>query len=440
MNSKGSYHTQLALLGTMMRDRDFYERTRKLIKTSKGDELVGGFYSKEFLELLKQVDNYYSKDGEAKTVQVPVLKDYIKTLYKSAPKTAEMFSGMLDEAMDYSAPSSSSNLEKLVYALKESELRYLIATKLVTSRRDESGSSDEEIVELIEQWKMLRAYGSVEAIVDGSILRSFDMVEQFDLESLVKKRNDPSNILPVYPKKISEVLDGGIRKGHHVVVFARPEAGKTAFAVNAASGLAYKGFSGIYFSNEDRLDDLILRFACNLTGMTSAQICADYKRAQDQLNRRLGDSKRIRIVSMAPGSIEAIDAYCEKYAPEWIVIDQIRNLADRKEDNRVLHLERVASKARNIAKARNAACFSITQAGDSASGKLFLDQGDVDFSNTGIPASADVMIGIGKKDDGDEEGLDPNIRGVHLCKNKITGRHEKIHVRIVPEFSRYLDV
>ncbi len=80
--------------------------------------------------------------------------------------------------------------------------------------------------------------------------------------------------------------------------------------------------------------------------------------------------------------------------------------------------------------------LSVTQAGDSASGKLVLETGDVDFSNVGIPAQADVMVGIGFDATFEAEGL----RNISLPKNKISGRHENFPVRIVPQLSRFITV
>ncbi|MEM4167931.1 MAG: DnaB-like helicase C-terminal domain-containing protein [Candidatus Caldarchaeum sp.] len=432
----------------MMADRSFYDRSRKIISSdgSGGSSPAGSFYSREFFEVLRSIEEYYARDEEADRVHVPTLKEKLRARYLSNPKSYESIAAMIDEAVAASHSVSRPNLENLVVAFQECKLRYAIASKMVSLKigNDDEGAKDkEELFDLIEQWKSIRTYGTIEAVMNGSFLGALDMVEEFDIPSLVAKRSDPANTLPIYPKSVRDVLDGGVRRGHHIVVFARPEAGKTAFSINAAAGLAYKGFNGIYFSNEDRLDDLLMRFASNLTGLNPHDICANPQVAQERINRILKGEKRIRVVSMAPGSVEAIEAYCERYKPDWIVIDQIRNLADRRDDNRVLHLERVASKARNIAKAHNLVCLSVTQAGDSASGKLFIDQGDVDYSNTGIPASADVMIGIGKqKDGGDEESPNEqdNVRGIHLCKNKINGRHERIYVRIVPEISRYVDL
>jgi hypothetical protein len=81
---------------------------------------------------------------------------------------------------------------------------------------------------------------------------------------------------------------------------------------------------------------------------------------------------------------------------------------------------------RNIAKRRRVVVISVTQAGDSAANKSILDMGDVDFSNTGIPATADLMIGLGASFDDVKAGR----MVLSLCKNKIGGRHAVIPVMV----------
>jgi hypothetical protein len=80
--------------------------------------------------------------------------------------------------------------------------------------------------------------------------------------------------------------------------------------------------------------------------------------------------------------------------------------------------------------------ISVTQAGDSGQNKIFLEVGDVDFSNVGIPAQADLMIGVGA----DEKLKATNTRGISLPKNKLSGNHAQFYTQIVPTLSQVRDV
>jgi hypothetical protein len=113
----------------------------------------------------------------------------------------------------------------------------------------------------------------------------------------------------------------------------------------------------------------------------------------------------------------------------------MRNLAVGAE-TRVNQLEMAATSLRNIAKRHNCLSVAVTQAGDSASNKLVLEMGDCDYSNTGIPAQADMMVGIGVTREYEEQGL----RMFSTPKNKIGGTHGHWQVRINPLISRYEDM
>jgi hypothetical protein len=104
------------------------------------------------------------------------------------------------------------------------------------------------------------------------------------------------------------------------------------------------------------------------------------------------------------------------------------------QDNYVLKLEEAATQARTWAKKYSCVVVSVTQAGDSASGKAVLDLGDVDYSNTGIPAQADVMIGIGAS----EAQRNAGEVMISLPKNKVSGCHEWFACTTEPHLSKIL--
>ena len=124
-----------------------------------------------------------------------------------------------------------------------------------------------------------------------------------------------------------------------------------------------------------------------------------------------------------------------KYKPDVFIVDQIRNLYSSKNLTKVESLEYIAQCMRNLAKESSSVGVSVTQAGASAEGCLVLGLNDVDFSNTGIPSTADLMIGIGVTPEYDKS----NRRVLSLAKNKITGVHSNIPVSVIPSISRMND-
>ncbi len=206
----------------------------------------------------------------------------------------------------------------------------------------------------------------------------------------------------------------------------------TAFNATVACGFANQGAFGIYFINEDRTEDVYIRLVCCLVGQPEEVVVADYERWQQvALQRGLAN---IMLVSLAPGTLGEIEKFVEQYQPRWVIVDQLRNLS-MKETNKVLQLEYAASGMRNIAKKHNLVAVSTTQAGDSAEGKRLLTMGDIDYSNTGIPAQADVLIGVGAT----PEDVALGMRYASICKNKRGGGHAQVPLRIHSPISRYTD-
>jgi hypothetical protein len=130
-----------------------------------------------------------------------------------------------------------------------------------------------------------------------------------------------------------------------------------------------------------------------------------------------------------------VEDHIDQYEPEWIVADQLRNFKVKAE-NRTNQLEMAATAFRTIGKKKNVLVWSVTQGADSCRNKLQMDTGDVDSSNVGIPAQADVLLGIGA----DEAMLVENTRMLSLPKNKISGNHDFWPIRVNPQLSRAISV
>lgn len=393
------------LLATALRSRASFELISSHLKLEK--------YRRAFQIVWEMVANYYKRDANAQSVQPDILFTLIADTVRN-PKHVAEFTDVLAAAV--AADVSEVNVETAVLAARQAEVADELAVAL---------TNGEDTRELIEQYTSLQEATSLAEVAEGGV----DELDLNDLSELLAVEADARDRLVVYPEAISERIAGGASGGHHIVIFARPEAGKTALAISIACGFARQGAPGLYLGNEDRPQDILVRMMSNLTGRTRADILRNPDEATQQAKET--GLNNIRLVSMSPGTPQQIEAYIKKYRPRWMVIDQLRNIAV-KSDSRVNQLEAAATFARNMAKKYNIIVISITQAGDSASHKEVLDMGDVDFSNTGIPAQADVMIGLGVNENLERQGL----RMISLPKNKLGGDHAHFLVRIHPFLSR----
>lgn len=357
---------------------------------------------------------YYARDKDVNSADGAVIKALMADMTRS-DKHLKQFHDLIDnaEALDI----SEINVRQAVLESKKQEVRLALAAAIAEGKQHKDLL--DEYVELVEMTE-LGEFGKQE----------MEVVNRHSLAAILTEEQDDSTKMAVYPRIISEHIGGGLRGGHHVVVYGMSESGKTALVLTIAAGFARQGFTGLYFGNEDRSEDMMMRLLSCLTGLTKAQILADPTEAiQAAVDVGLDN---IQFIKVAPGTPRQIADAVEKHKPKWIVIDQLRNLA-MKSDNRVVQLEAAATAARNLAKKYNIVVISVTQAGESARDKAILDSGDVDFSNVGIPAQADLMIGIGLN-----AGLEGRgERMISLPKNKLSGDHSAFPVKLNAFISRY---
>jgi KaiC/GvpD/RAD55 family RecA-like ATPase len=402
---------EIQLLAIMLRSRDSYTKVYSLINLRQ--------YSKEFQQLAKLIVAYYGRDAEAQSVDPNVLLELIQSTYTN-DKHIAIFKQLMDEAVG--AEVSQLNVEATVIAAKQHELEQQIALSCV--------NKDGKALELMEEYRKLSSMSTLEELLTGGAT----IVERITVDSLVAERREEGMLMKVLPRVINDRLDGGLLPGHHVTVFARPEMGKSLGIISFAGGFARQGYPVLFIENEDRPSDVQMRLVSNLSGMDRRQVLNDPEKAQ-----RVADTnglEQVKVVELTPGTPHQIEELVARYSPSVVIINQLRNL-NVGEQNKVIALEEAAKEARNIGKRNNAAVISVTQAGDSADGKRFLEMGDVDFSNTGIPAQCDVLMGIG----GDEAMIQQGERGISFPKNKIgVGRdsHDPVVVKVRPDISRML--
>jgi KaiC/GvpD/RAD55 family RecA-like ATPase len=239
---------------------------------------------------------------------------------------------------------------------------------------------------------------------------------------------DRENRIPLAPNSLNRKAGGGAVPGDHIVIFGRPEAGKTLFTVNMAAGFLKMGHTVLYVGNEESTYKTRARIVCNLANCTTEQLEQDSAKAHRIARKRGLDL--LRICHMEPGSIPEIEELLREIKPTVLILDQIRNVA-HSEAKMTQRMEKVATELRAILAKHDVVGVSVTQAGDKTERHgqeppPWLTMADVDSSRTGLPAQADLMIGIGA----DDEMRNHNTRAISLPKNKLGHSHEGFMVEI----------
>lgn len=391
------------LLAALVQSRKAWERTCEYL--SREDFSAAG------MRLKAEIDRYYEEDEEANYVDPDIIAGRVGAAIKKKDQRDALLE-LVDELyeLDVSAQSVAT------YAIELRRRRLgLEASQLLIN------NADKEL--LYEKLSTLTGMLENESLGD-----EHEVEERPHVETLYKARS-PENRIPIAPGALNAVLKGGCLRGHHVIVFARPEIGKTLFCINMAAFLVRRGYRVLWIENEDPVEDIWQRFYSRLTGVEEGIMGQDPEKYEAQLKEQGIDN--MFLYEAVPGNVFEIRRKVEEIQPDVLIVNQIRNLNVNAE-GRVNQLERAAQEVRTLGKEYDMVTVSVTQAGDSAENKIFLEMGDVDFSNTGVPSAADLMIGIGA----DIEMKKRGIRKLNLCKNKVSGRHADVDVIFENEISK----
>jgi archaellum biogenesis ATPase FlaH len=359
------------------------------------------------------VSDYYDADAGAVCVDADILGDSIARTIM-ADKHKDMFRNLISGLAEQD--TSPANVVRDYLATK----RELVGQRLAAAILAGEGTDT-----LLDEYTDLLVRDSLDQEEAEEARRGYSVID------LCTEGFDPANLIRVSPESLNERLGGGVKPGHHLILFARPEMGKTMMTIEMMAGFARQGLTVLYIGNEDPIDDINMRIVNRLSGLTKEKVMQDPQLA-DTTVREYG-YENIILKALAPGSPREITSLIEEYQPDVLVLDQLRNL-NMGQDNYVLKLEEAATAARTWAKRYSCVVVSVTQAGDSASGKAVLDLGDVDYSNTGIPAQADVMIGLGAS----EAQRNAGELMISLPKNKVSGCHEWFACTTEPQLSKIL--
>ncbi len=362
--------------------------------------------------MLGLIDDYYHRDSEAGAVDLEVLRSAIKRRFSDIPRHQDKALALLEEVL-----ANSTSKVNVVAEVLENE-RDKMRLKLV----DALLSHDETLIE-----ETLSKYND---ITEATVLES-QVEEEYqgkDVRELLEEMEEDGE-WSIAPASLGKRIKGGVRPGHTIIMAARPERGKTLFGVNMAAGFLAQGAAVLYLANEDPMPDIIMRLLTNLTGRSEDDIRNDPEGAMASA-REAGYDNAV-FAGMAPGTPFEVEALVRKYEPDVVFVDQMRNIAAQSENN-TLRLEKVARELRNIARRHKCVMIGITQVGDSGRDTNYLNDGDIDGSNTGIPGACDVMVLIGC----DEEYEKRDLRMINLAKNKRGGNHDSFPVQVNRNLSR----
>lgn len=390
------------VLSVLCKSRKDYENVKKWIDDST--------FSATASVVASSIEDFYSRDPNAESCPIEVVVER-STANLGNPKHVEAVKNFV-ESLDRDV--SVSNLLFDVRQLRRNKVGDEISGLLANRQH---GRKLDSLVQSYQELGVEDGVTTEDADRDNAILHAVGS------EELISKFFEQSSTFTFPYPSLNRICAGGARRGHHVLVFARPEVGKTLVTLDIVRHLL-PSFRTLYIGNEDPISDIVLRLFCGLCGVSQE----DVRRNPGKYDERAFSRGYANFIgaSLAPGRFDEIDDLSSQFEPDVVVIDQIRNI-DTGDDNRVTGLEKAAVGARNFAKRNSCLVISVTQAGESAEGKSHLEfSSDIDFSKTGIPGAIDLAIGVGASREDAQHG----IRTINISKNKLGGIHDSFQVSV----------
>jgi replicative DNA helicase len=258
-----------------------------------------------------------------------------------------------------------------------------------------------------------------------------------DLDTLLELTSD-ANRFQFNIRALNKVC-AGIGRTEFAILFARPETGKTALSISlpfGPGGFAEQGLRIAYLGNEEATERTMLRAYSCWTGMTKAEIILSPELATERF-QQIKDKVFIR--SIMGWNINKVEAYIKHVEADVVFIDQADKVTIEGTYERPdLKLRELYTQLRELPKRQNCALFGVSQASNDAENKTVVTPDMMENSKTGKYAEADLIIGVGKYAD-NEDGTDDPIRFLTIGKNKISGYHGTIPVKLEKAISRYVD-
>lgn len=390
------------ILASLLQDRQNFDKVEAYLEDAD--------FGPDGKLILNEIKEFYETDPHAKAVDKDILNARLERRVPNA-KNAKALQGVVNSLPDV----SGANVVQELLDLKATNIGLELAVAL--------GSGDRSKIDSL----LPKYQEALTAEEDTS-----NEITGLSVKELLANNYDDSKLIQLAPKALNDRLDGGARPGHHVLVFAPTEMGKTLFVINMVAHFLRQGLRVLYVGNEDPASDILLRIITRLSGRDKFAVKADpdaAQRACDEANYGL-----LTFADLAPGTFPRIANLVKRYTPDVVVLDQLSNINVNvsRNESKTGSLEQAAKEARSLAKRNKLLVVSVCQAADSATGKVVLGRGDVHNSNVGIPGQADLMLGLGADEQMEARGL----RECSIVKNKISGNHDHFSMRFIPHISK----
>lgn len=398
--------------------RKVFDRVKKIVSDS--------FFTNGGNDIYKAICKIYEDNPGIESISIDDLRiSYFETYFANqsfqAQKNIKNLISRIQQIQDMNDGVVENAIKSMYKSSKADEMSKLC----IAIGNNPSQHSFKEIQRFLET--IDEEY--FDTVDDTSVTRDVDEI----IEAVNQQREYKFNIHAL------QNATEGIGKGNFMIVFARPESGKTAFWVSMVAnegGFAWQKKNVHIFCNEEPAIRTQMRMLNACSNLTKRQILNG--------SRQLAKDKWQEIKSYiythdsVDMNMEDLNTYCKEHDVDILIIDQLDKVnVTGKYNSSHEKLGEVYRQAREIAKRHDVFVIGLSQASAEAHGRTRLSFNVMANSKTGKAAEADVIVGIGKLDEGREDPNEACVRQITISKNKLTGDHGEFEVRLVPTLSQF---
>ena len=403
---------------------------RTLLTKEKYDKLKSeidiSIFQNGAREIYKTISNIYKDNPNITQINFSDLKlAYFNTYYPNTSYASQKnIHELIDSLERQEEPSDDvvATALKSMYRIKKADELARICLDISNNPSSTSLKQVEKFMANVDEEQTQQESEAVTKDVDEIVEALQEQGEfKFNLPSLQRATN-------------------GIGRGNFMIIFARPETGKTAFWISLVAspqGFAWQQKKVSIFANEEPAIRTQMRLLNASTGLQRGNILNGSRDVAK--NKWASISPYIENFDCVDKTINDLDEYCSTNEVDILIIDQLDKInVEGKYNATHEKLREVYRQARELAKRHNILVIGMSQASAEAQGRSRVTFSVMENSKTGKSAEADVILGLGKEDE-IENYLDDCVRFVTLSKNKLTGDHAEFEVILRPTISRYAE-
>jgi hypothetical protein len=259
----------------------------------------------------------------------------------------------------------------------------------------------------------------LEDVTDDGLSPSICEEVPFDLDRFLEQTSPAGLFKFRLPTLSAEIYGAG--RGNFIIVFARPEVGKTSYMCYETAGFLKQGLRVAYFANEEPAFRVYLRLLCSYLEEGVPYIEANKRAAIEKFNTVRENLWMNDCVGM---SITDVDAWVGSHRPDVVILDQLDkfNISGNftRGDER---LGELYTYAREIAKRNDCLVYGVSQCSADGEGLQKIDYSMLAGSKTAKAGEADIILGIGRNPQLHGEN---DHRMFNISKNKINGWHGEV--------------